>query len=79
MICSSRLYSSVGKSNVFSLLSRNLIAANLCWVCWFDMYGTNVSVKIGFLYMAIFQFGSSVDSYVQVIYRIVCFCFCHEL
>ena len=29
MICSSRLYSSVGKSYVFSLLYKNLIAANL--------------------------------------------------
>jgi hypothetical protein len=55
MICSSRSYSPVGKSYVFSLLYKNLIAANLCWVGWLDVYGMIVSVNVGFLYMDIFQ------------------------
>jgi len=54
-ICSSRSYSPVGKSYVFSLLCKNLIAANLCWVGWLDMYGMIVPVNVGFLYMDIFQ------------------------
>jgi len=55
MIFSSRLYSSVGTSYVFSLLYKNLIAANLCGVGWLDVYGIIVSGKVGFLYMDIFQ------------------------
>jgi len=55
MICSSRSYSPVGKSYVFSLLYKYLIAANLCWVGWLDVYGMIVSVNVGFLYMDIFQ------------------------
>jgi len=55
MICSSRLCSPVGKSYVFSLLYKNLIAANLCWMGWLDVYGMIMSVNVGFLYMDIFQ------------------------
>jgi len=62
MIFSSRLYSSVGKSYVFSLLYKNLIAANLCWVGWLDVYGIIVSVKVGFLYFPVC--GGPVNSYV---------------
>ena len=49
------LYSPVGKSYVFSLLYKNLIAANLCWVGWLDVYGMIVSVNVGFVHMDIFQ------------------------
>jgi len=55
MICSSRLCSPVGKSYGLSLLYKNLIAVNLCWMGWLDVYGMIVSVNIGFLYMDIFQ------------------------
>jgi hypothetical protein len=37
---------------VFSLLCRDLIAAYLCCVGWFEVCGIMVSVKVGFLYMA---------------------------
>jgi len=40
---------------VFSLLYKNLIAANLCWVGWLDVYSMIVLVNVGFLYMDIFQ------------------------
>jgi len=55
MICSSRSYSPVGQSYVFSLLYKNLIAANLCWVAWLDVYSMIVSMNVGFLYMDIFR------------------------
>ena len=55
MICSSRSYSPVGKSYVFSLLYKNLVAANLCWVGWLDVYSMIVSMNVGFLYMDIFR------------------------
>ena len=53
---SSVLYSSSCKLYVFSLLQRNLTAAYLCWAGWLEVYGMIASVKLGFLYMDIFQF-----------------------
>ena len=55
MIYSSRSYSPFGKSYVFSLLYKNLTAANLCWVGWLDVYGIIVSANVGFLCMDIVQ------------------------
>ena len=40
---------------MFNLLCRNLTAAYLWWVGWFEEYGIIVSVKQGFLYMEILQ------------------------
>ena len=44
-----------GRLYVLSLWYRNLIAAYLCCVGWLDVYGTMVSVKVGFLNMDIFR------------------------
>ena len=44
MICSSHLCSPVGKSYVFSLLYKNLIAVNLGWMGWLDVYGIRLDL-----------------------------------
>jgi len=49
MVSISPLYSSLCRLYVLSLLYRNLMAAYLCWVGWFEEYGMIVSVKVGFL------------------------------
>jgi len=41
---------------VLRRLYRNLIAAYLCCVSWFEVYGLMVSVNVGFLWTEIFTF-----------------------
>ena len=50
------LHSPLCKLYMFSVLLRNLTAAYSCWAGWLDLHGMIVSVKVGFLYMDIFQF-----------------------
>ena len=40
---------------MFSLLYMNIMAAYLCWAGWLEEYGMIVSVKVGFLYLDVFQ------------------------
>ena len=40
---------------MFNLLYRNLMAAYLCWAGWLEYYGMIVFVKVGFLYIEVFQ------------------------
>ena len=35
---------------------QSVTAAYLCWAGWLEVYGMIVSMKVGFLYMDIFQF-----------------------
>ena len=54
-IVSSLLYSSSCMLYVFSLLYMNLMATYLCWAGWLEDYEMIMSVKVGFLYMDVFQ------------------------
>jgi len=49
MLFSSSWYSSSCKSYDFNLSYKNLMAAYLCRVGWFEVYGIMVSVNVGFL------------------------------
>ena len=40
---------------MLSLLYRYLIAAYLCWAGWLEEDGMIESVKVGFLYIEVFQ------------------------
>ena len=55
MVFSSVLYSSSCRLYVFNLLYKNLMAAHLCWAGWLEEYGMIVSVKVGLLYIEVFQ------------------------
>ena len=55
MVFSSVLYSSSCRLYVFNLLYRNLMAAYLCWDGWLEECGMIVSVKVGFLFIEVFQ------------------------
>jgi hypothetical protein len=55
MVFISRSFSSFSRSYVCSLFYRYRIAAYLCCVGWFEVYGIMVSVKVGFLYMEVFM------------------------
>jgi len=53
---------------MFSLLYVNLMAAYLFWAGWLEDCGMIVSMKVGFLYMDVFQLvGGLMDGYVVML------------